>query len=222
MKIQEISQSLHWTFTSEKCVKGHVECFNLSVIGFPRVCCFWHGFEEYTDKISTVLFLTPLLVMPLNPIQGKTKNEVLLYTECGRMCCYIVYFNNIWINDTLDDIVILKYTQMSCILKTVSVRWSESQAIHLCTQESRLHIAFCSCPCEIVACCSQIIVFSFSGVVGCVWKTREFSMAHRKVHISCRPRSKSKLRYVSSWENIPQQIQADPSCLGCCTMLLKP
>jgi len=160
--------------------------------------------------------------MPSNSIQGKKKNEVLLYTECGRTCCYILYFNNIWINDTLDDIVILKYTQMSYILTTVSVRWPESQAIYLCTQESRLHIAFCSCPCEIVAGCSQIIVFSFSGVVGWVWKTLKFSVAHRKVQISCRPRSKSKLRYVSSWKNIRQHSHADPSSLGCCTMLLKP
>jgi len=154
--------------------------------------------------------------MPLNSIQEKKKNKVLLYTECGRMCYYIFYFNNIWINDTLDDIVILKYTQMSCILITVSVRWPESQAIHLCTQESRLHIDFCSCPCEIVAGCSQILVFSFSDVVGCVWKTLEFSIAHRKVQISCRPRNKSKLRYVSSWKNIPQHIHAVWDVVPCC------
>jgi hypothetical protein len=160
--------------------------------------------------------------MPLNSIQGKKKNEVLLYTECGRMCYYILYFNNIGSNDTLDDIVILKYTQKSYILTTVSVRWPESQTLNLCTQESRLHIAFCSCHCEIEAGCSQILVFGFSGVAGCVWKTLEFSIDHRKVQISCRPRNKSKLRCVSSWKNIPQHIHADPSCLGCCTILLKP
>ena len=160
--------------------------------------------------------------MPLKSLQGKKKNEVFLYTECGKKCYYILYFNNTWSNDTLGDTVILKYTQMSYILTPVSVRWPESQAVHLCIQESRLHIAFCSCPCEIVAGCSQILVFGFSGVAGCGWKTLEFSIAHKKVQISCRPRSESQLRYVSSWKNIPQHIRAGPSCLGCCTILLKP
>lgn len=45
--------------------------------------------------ISTVLFLTPLLIMPLNSLQEKKKNEILLYAECGRMCCYILRFNNV-------------------------------------------------------------------------------------------------------------------------------
>jgi len=72
----------------------------LSVFQDSGFFFFLHGSVEYTDKIqiSTVLLLTPLLVMPLNSIKGKKKNEVLFFTECGRMCYYILIISEVMMN----------------------------------------------------------------------------------------------------------------------------